>query len=256
VQVRILALGVQVQFEQCLDGKTCLKVFGDGSDAGLAMRNMNKNQVDCLDGRQMPNFLKSKCNEWLICLKGGGDALCEEWCAGNENALTEKCKSKDCNGCGDCKLAAADATMVTTSQPIVIQFLRTFLHAARVHDKKSGEAKLVQDNRSGQLQNSEQCIDPAEADAEAMDCECMDKLVEKCGGVDEVCFHETFCAQAGVCQAWKDEQCGSSMSSLGQTNNQKADFVERRAVSTSKSNRGNLTSKQGLDDTLTGKCAM
>jgi len=173
-QVGLSARSVTVQFEQCLDGKTCLNVFGDGSPASFAMRNVNKNQIDCLDGLQMLGFLISKCNEWLNCLKGGASA-----------------------------------------EPIVIQFLRTFLHAARVHDKKSGEAKLLQDNRLGQLQNSEQCIDPAEADAEAMQCECMDKLLEKCGGVDEECFHETICARPGICQTWKDENCGSSMSSLG-----------------------------------------
>merc|ERR1719162_315542 len=85
-QLFLSARGVKVQFEQCLDGKTCLKVFGDGSAASFAMRNVNKNQVDCLDGRQMLGFLISKCNEWLNCLKGGASA-----------------------------------------EPIVIQFLRTFL---------------------------------------------------------------------------------------------------------------------------------
>ena len=43
-QFALLATKVSVGFEECLGQETCLRIFGDGSAAGFAMRNVNKHQ--------------------------------------------------------------------------------------------------------------------------------------------------------------------------------------------------------------------
>jgi len=71
-----------------------------------------------------------------------------------------------------------------------------------------------------------------------MDCECMDKLEKACNGIDEDCFRERMCTEPneGICQEWKNDNCDSSL--------------------LARSTRANLSRKQGLDETLKGKCVV
>jgi len=48
----------------------------------------------------------------------------------------------------------------------------------------------------------DECLDPAIADAEALECECMVWLHEKCGD-DEECFKSKYCEDNRVCGDWK-----------------------------------------------------
>jgi len=63
---------VSSSFERCQDQKNCLNIFGDGSEAGLDLRNSNKNQWLCLSKQtgydEFSNALTSKCDEWTACM--------------------------------------------------------------------------------------------------------------------------------------------------------------------------------------------
>jgi len=60
---------VDAQFEDCLDVTNCLKVLGDGSAAGYAIRNQNPLQLACLMGTiGSSSSVSQKCNEWTGCL--------------------------------------------------------------------------------------------------------------------------------------------------------------------------------------------
>jgi len=68
-ECEVAAKRVSAAFERCQDKKNCLRVFGDGSEAGFAMRNSNENQWLCVSGGGLNGqALVSKCTEWKDCM--------------------------------------------------------------------------------------------------------------------------------------------------------------------------------------------
>jgi len=105
--------------------------------------------------------------------------------------------------------------------------------------------------KPGTHKNDQDCIDPAVADAESWNCECMAELAESCGGADEDCFRKKFCANYKICNSWKDNNCGSSFSLIAKEN---ASIKE--SALTMRSEVGiDSAAGSGLDGALSGKCA-
>jgi len=104
-----------------------------------------------------------------------------------------------------------------------------------------------------QKKESEGCIDPSIADAEAMECDCMQELVEECGKPlhagtsDEDCFAKLLCTRSNVhiCQDWKNEHCGEHSQSL---------YQKQQTSLSRRSARANESDSDDMDDTLQGKC--
>jgi len=129
------------------------------------------------------------------------------------------------------------------------------------------------------------CIDPALADPESWECECVEEMTETCGGVDEECFRGLLCKNGNVCAEWKQTHCPASLiDSLVQRSNHSTSFgqsdgknqhrrqaagesgaissadarelLEKRTVSINAATEvTRLSNIGGLDDTLSGKCA-
>jgi len=93
------------------------------------------------------------------------------------------------------------------------------------------------------------CMDPSSADPESWECECVDMIVEKCGGsVDETCFFNTMCAHADICSEWKTaNNCPTLLE-------QNAAVMKRSSHASTRSANSSLLDT-GVDNTLQGKCA-
>jgi len=202
---------VDAQFETCLDTKNCLSVLGDGSSAGFAIRNVNKNQLDCLEEKEMPTSLQATCNKWVGCLKAGGEL--------SEMKPPTSPTVQSLNR--DPMVETGKETMTTVLKSTskgqqTIDFLKALLRAAGAEKQSAvGSSSLVQGSRLGQQRGAKECIDPAVEDPEAVECECMNAFINKCGSADEACFLQSLCAYQGICDSWKEENCESSMASLG-----------------------------------------
>jgi len=84
------------------------------------------------------------------------------------------------------------------------------------------------------------CTDPATADVEAFECECLEELKAKCA-VDglsdiEACFSSHMCSHADVCDSWKMEHCPGGGTLL----------MRRSSIAQKASG--------ALDGSVTGKC--
>jgi len=263
--VHLVARRVDAHFEDCLATKNCLDVLGDGSAAGVAIRNINKNQLDCLERKLMPNFLREKCNQWVRCLKSGGD-------------LT---KLPDLGGKSKTGGSVGKRMTATPKGQKRVEFLKAFLRAsgARKSTKGKGTKKksesLAGDIGLGQAAKKE-CISPDIEDPEAFECECMETLLEICGGINEACFQEKMCTCPGfgICQNWKNENCGkfSTMMASPQRclatqshDKERQNALVRLVASdtqtalmargTTRINASKLDSSTPLEESLTGKCS-
>lgn len=81
------------------------------------------------------------------------------------------------------------------------------------------------------------CVDPATDDVEAWACECLDYVIDLCGGTNEECFVQQLCANGEVCRHWKDAHCQASL--------------QQRLGVSSKSAQTNAPDR-GADASLTG----
>jgi len=55
------------------------------------------------------------------------------------------------------------------------------------------------------LDDPNDCIDPAIEDPESYECECAEKMIKTCQGVDEACFKRFMCNSDQVCRSWKED---------------------------------------------------
>jgi len=100
------------------------------------------------------------------------------------------------------------------------------------------------------------CTMPDVADPESWDCECIEEMIDVCGGTDESCFKDLLCNRAEVCQSWKDEQqCVALIQAnkdvgVGRAGDLRA-ALGQRGRELASSGLGNA-----LDSSLQGKCAI
>jgi len=73
VRMEFKAVALDVKTRGCMDMMECLEVFGDGSDAAFAVRNVNKLQLDCVEDKTLKDKAeRKKCKKWKKCLQKGG----------------------------------------------------------------------------------------------------------------------------------------------------------------------------------------
>jgi len=124
--------------------------------------------------------------------------------------------------------------------------LKVFLRAAGT---QTG-SMLVE--KSG-AQQSTACLDPSVEDPEGWDCDCLEKMVDSCGGLSEECLKNRMCKIEKVCDAWKEQHCSSEMIATHKNTSTKVG----REASTLMSRRTKPEANVGdsLDSSLTGKCS-
>merc|ERR1719424_159864 len=87
------------------------------------------------------------------------------------------------------------------------------------------------------------CFDPANEDPESWDCECLQGMIDTCGGLDEECIKGLMCNNGKVCLTWKQEQC-----SAAQITSHHASLLARRV-------HANTEISDNLGEALRGKCS-
>merc|ERR1719253_2080677 len=70
------------------------------------------------------------------------------------------------------------------------------------------------------------CTDPATEDPESWDCDCLERMKEQCGGVDEACFREIMCNHEMICQSWKEDNCPDAAVEVSS-----AEWIQQRQAS-------------------------
>jgi len=201
--------------DKCMGVKDCLKVFGDKSDAGFEMRNSNKVQLRCLQGKMLLTWaLRAKCRQWLICLPS-----------------TEKAKLK----------TFLSASLVKRGGKRGGKRGWKRGGSRRPHSRSLGLGMVEGSKLVTHVDST--CFDPASEDPEAWDCECLQGMIDKCGGLDEECIKGLMCDNGKVCLTWKQQQCSSAQINAHQTA-----LLARRVHAITKIS-------DNLGDALRGKCS-
>jgi len=70
--IAIEVAGVDDHVDKCMTKTECLGILGDDMDnaASLKLRNDNRFQLDCLEGKSMSGELQNKCDKWDGCVSG------------------------------------------------------------------------------------------------------------------------------------------------------------------------------------------
>jgi len=256
--IRFFADKVDPTFEHCVDSKNCLGILADDSAAGFAIRNMNKNQLECLGGGPVHADLKEKCEKWMKCLRDG-PSLVEAAPATSTHKLVTTNPETTLTEEGDNATAQLEATSGRSarrrkkkSAPVekveIISFLKAFLGAAGVKKDHSAADQLSLVDGIPHVHESNTCLDPAVEDPESWECNCMETLIKACGGIDEKCFNRHMCGRKDLCDHWSRANCE------GVTTTSKPSMIARSTrVSTKHHEEDTLGSD--LDATTMGKCA-
>jgi len=174
-----------------------------------------------------------ECMSTKVCLSVLGDNSADSYELRNSNLKQRDClsgtwQSAKCTEWKNCLPADQEEKLLA--------FLKASLRAPALEEvgmaKRSHKTKEVT------------CMDPSSTDPESWECECVDMIVEKCGGVDETCFFNTMCAHADICSEWK-------------TANECPGALEQNAAAIKRTTRSANISllDTGLDNALQGKCA-
>jgi len=102
-------------------------------------------------------------------------------------------------------------------------------------------------------QQSTACLDPSVEDPEGWDCDCLEKMVETCGGLSEECLKNRMCKIEKVCDAWKEQHCSSEMIATHKNTSTKVARQESALVSRRTKPEANVG--DSLDNSLQGKCS-
>jgi len=192
---------------------------------------------DCLselgDGSKEAFKLRNDNKKQLQCLTATTDAA--------RDAINSKCKPWQ-------KCLAKDAGRIDK--------LKTLLAAGQ----QSGSMLMAISDREGDAMalssgDPSECIDPAMDDPESWECDCLQSLVDACGGINENCFRTTMCQSSEICASWKTSHCGSSLiSKSNESTTEEKEATSLVLMKRTKSN-GQGAIESGLDGSLEGKCA-
>jgi len=201
-------------------------------------------------GNVRPKF--EQCMDHKTCLTAMGNMkLKESFALRNKNAYQLYCLKRDKKLPNWLEATCAAWRSCVEENPSLAKYLKTSLSAANPSMLQIEGASATKANRQ-----EPECFDPAIADAEALECECMVYLQEACPGDDEECFKKAYCADKRVCQDWKDDNDCTKPSLLqAESNSPKAYMAlaaERRS-SQNDSSANILT--DNLESALQGKCA-
>jgi len=228
-KVQLFASNVSPYSDQCLTTKFCLKLFGDASDAGYELRNVNKMQLHCLagDSASMSAAVRAKCKKWLECLKSADRALLESFLRA---ALGEG---------GSPPTTTMPTTTTNTRRRITTTRRRR--RRRRQSRRRRGSSSLIKDGS-----DEVECLDPATADPESWDCDCVETMKAACSAstTDMDCFKAHMCNHGGVCRAWKKQHCSASL----------VESEADKRVQVTSSGEIVTRSEGALDSTVQGKC--
>jgi len=238
----IMVAVVSKWVDTCMDRNYCLKKLGDGSAAAFELRNNNRRQYECLQGTPAAH-LKTECDIWRVCFAGQGDGTHE-----------------------------ADLLKVlhVIFRPAAKKNKKKRKKRARVSSLGQKEAtpmkELLGASSFSNIKDAPGCTDPAVADVEALECECLDEVRNNCAakGVTDMeeCFLTYMCDNVAVCASWQEGHCPGGGSSLMQRSSvalksaasatvdqEKKMLVNRSARSAS------AQARDELDGALSGKCS-
>jgi len=199
-------------------------------------------------GNVRPKF--EQCMDHKTCLTAMGNMkLKASFALRNKNAYQLSCLRRA--AVPDWLKATCEAWRSCVEEnPSLAKYLKTSLSAA------NPSMLQIEDTSATKANRQDECFDPAIADAEALECECMVYLQEACPGDDEECFKKAYCADKRVCQDWKDDNdCKKPSLLQAESNSPKAYMAlaaERRS-SHNDSSANILT--DNLESALQGKCA-
>jgi len=124
--------------------------------------------------------------------------------------------------------------------------LKTFLRAAGTRTS----SMLMEESRAQQLTP---CVDPSIEDPEAWDCDCLEEMVESCGGLSEDCLKKRMCKIDSVCKAWKEQHCSPEMIAMHQNTSTKVGPQASALISRRTKSEANV--RDSLDSSVQGKCS-
>jgi len=136
----------------------------------------------------------------------------------------------------------------------LIKFLGTMLRAGGA-GTQSGSlvgSAIHAEKKKMQPSDAAGCMDPSEGDMETWECECMDQMIDSCGGIDESCFANRMCHNPMVCASWKmtDDHCQTK-----QNVSIKAPQQQGSALMSRGAQRAISIVDDRLDSALSGKCS-
>lgn len=226
VSVRLRALQVDAMVEHCMSVKNGLEILGDGSDAGFLLRNNNKYQLVCLQGRmhRLPFEVQAKCVAWTSRMTDERKSMLRAFLEAAQGKGKEGKGGKGTSG----KSLGGDGILVNA----------------------------IDKTRAGSSEDPLQCVDPESDDPESWECECLHQMIERCDNdVNDVsCFRELMCKEAGICGRWKEKHCPQYSTSDEQSILQNRNHSIESAMM---SQRGTVSSigSMEMDSSLYGKCA-
>jgi len=103
------------------------------------------------------------------------------------------------------------------------------------------------------LQQLTPCVDPSIEDAEAWDCDCLEEIVESCGGLSEDCLKSRLCKLPKVCESWTKQHCSSSM--IAMHKNTSAKGGQQASALMSRRTEFEANVGDSLDSSMQGKCS-
>lgn len=182
VSIKDLTLYMGTDFASCEDGKVCLWNLGNRAArrrnkqdmSGLALRNSNALQLECLETPLVNMTPGSVCEEWRECL--------DDDYALRIRTLLRTAKMNQNLGGG------------SISQPVS--------ENVRIKTQRKGKLKSKRALRT-------HCMDPLLEDPESWQCDCYETMMIRCASVDpppsdELCLRLHFCTFERVCTAWKE----------------------------------------------------
>jgi hypothetical protein len=230
-----------VKFEDCLESIACLKEFSDATDASMAIRSDNGIQFACLLGHNMTSAdLQFACNSWVACLAAGSNAT-------NSSATLPVSSNPSTLPVEE---ALPEFQQLKEALPEFQQFYVTLMNAAGVTPSSGGSLlqKHVGKDLGKEGSRTGECFDPTTGDLEALDCDCKEIMIAKCGVDNQTCYHEHLCSNENICQTWKDVQSPPCPPSLLQN------FQKRQLITDRNVKESSTSSSASLNEASIGKC--
>jgi hypothetical protein len=222
-QLWLMATDVDQYVEDCMAVKDCLSNLGDGSKEAYKLRNDNKKQLKCLSATTdaARDAINLKCKPWVKCL-------------------------------------AKDAGRISKLKSLLAagQEGSSMLIAISDRDAMASTSGWGTRRRKP-VQDQSECIDPATDDPESWSCDCVQDLIDECGGIHASCFRTQMCQSTEICTSWKKSHCPGWSSLISKSNESTTE--EKKATSlvlmrrTTSHAQGAIDN--GLDGSLKGKCA-
>jgi len=258
--VKIGASGVSDFVDACMGTKFCLRVFGDGSDAGYEMRNVNLRMLDCLDNNEaaMSSDLRDECKKWKRCLKQqktptNKDLLHSILRAAIGNVNSTLLEQQDLGGKGKRSQKGRKRSQKGRGGK--------GKRSQKGRKRSQQQLKRMEKKPKGKESKGEECVDPATADPVTWECECLDEIKKECPKDKSKCdtvFRDHMCANCKVCLQWKRQHCSPELVQTCPPALIAAAMEARSEVSTltvgGSGGASDFVARQTMDNTLSSKC--